>query len=345
MKTVSLLIIVLVCFSAQSKANETLKNMFLTFRTTARVVGGPVAGCAIDAHEFVAVKTIQKVDQAKDEVIKKCAKSFGTGPGQLKYRKGLLLGMDPGKMRKSLNKLEPLDIILVGSTHQVNGELIPGYFQHAAVYVGSYENLIKMGLDKHPAVVKNLAKFKSAKAGKDQHIIIEARADGVVFNDISIILDEDYFGVFRYSELSDKERFDKMKLVMDQEGKGYDFLFDYEDDKEFSCSELPASTFLKDDIAYDDFVKENDMVTPNNIAEILLSDPTKFQSPLLMVGRSVIEPTKSEAGLGTLKHLVSSKNNTLIDSLARVYESEEDLLTKGFGAAIVIGETTKKYIP
>ena len=110
-------------------------------------------------------------------------------------------------MREILNVLEPGDILLRRYSHYLGSVLVPGYFSHAAVYVGD-----------------------------DQ--VIHILGEGITKEDILVFMRCDDMAVLRCTE---PDRRDKViSRAWDQLAKGveYDYDFDTDDSSKFYCTEF-----------------------------------------------------------------------------------------------------------
>lgn len=149
--------------------------------------------------------------------------------------------------KKILKLLEPGDLILTFTAGYMSDVFIPGVFKHGITYVGTPDNrdTIGLSLDKLPPNeqfdVQKLAgdlQRSSLLDGKRADMI-EAVAEGVIFNNLEHIMDThiNRMLVLR-PRLSDKERATFLVEVFSYLGDGYDFRFDFADASMQVCTEV-----------------------------------------------------------------------------------------------------------
>jgi hypothetical protein len=111
------------------------------------------------------------------------------------------------EMREILDLIQPGDILLRRYSHYIGSLLIPGYFSHAAVYVGNNE-------------------------------IIHMLGDGINKEDILIFLRCDDIALLRSKTPELAQRIvQNAKMYLEQEIK-YDYNFKVDDNKKFYCTEF-----------------------------------------------------------------------------------------------------------
>jgi len=129
------------------------------------------------------------------------------------YRGGFVLfgpssyQLKGNEMREILNIIEPGDILLRRYSHYIGSLLIPGYFSHAAVYVGD-------------------------------NSIIHMLGEGITKEDILVFLRCDDIAVLRAKDKMLAETIiTNAKLYLDKRIK-YDYNFDTKSSKKFYCTEF-----------------------------------------------------------------------------------------------------------
>jgi hypothetical protein len=188
--------------------------------------------------------------------------------GDLKvYKHPLFLVYDPGgyqvrggDLRSLLDHLQPGDVLVRGFTAYLDGKLIPGYFSHAALYLG------RVGPEDRPLVPEGArGRFQTG-----EQMVIHAIAEGVLMEDILDFGRCDRLVVLRFprrlaptpgappdagAPLDPDERALRDRLLAGgvdfaeawpvvrrvafaQLGRGYDFEFDFSDVKRLSCTEF-----------------------------------------------------------------------------------------------------------
>lgn len=105
--------------------------------------------------------------------------------------------------------IQPGDIIIRRFEGYIDKWLIPGWFNHAGIYVGEID--------------------------KKNHKVIHAISDGVVVDDLVDFMRTDHMVVLRAPDGNQKEAISRAKAAI---GSEYDFAFDFTDTLRFSCTEL-----------------------------------------------------------------------------------------------------------
>jgi hypothetical protein len=120
-----------------------------------------------------------------------------------------------GKHYRDLNTIiQPGDILIRRFEGYVDKFLIPGWWNHAGLYVGEVN-------------------------GKD-HKVVHAISDGVVVDDLIDFMRTDHMIVLR---AEDWRRGDAIKRAKNAIGSDYDFAFDFNETLRFSCTELISHCF------------------------------------------------------------------------------------------------------
>ncbi|MFK5959348.1 MAG: YiiX/YebB-like N1pC/P60 family cysteine hydrolase [Lutibacter sp.] len=152
-------------------------------------------------------------------------------------RKGELLNNNEF-INTSLKLLQPLDIVLEKTPFRLTDKFIPGYWGHAAIYIGNESQLKGLGVWDNKFVTKY---HKQIKEGK---VIIEAlrrKVECNTFKNFSNI--DDYVHLRLVKELTIEEKRELIIRAFAQIGKKYDFGYDVESSKKIICSELLYITF------------------------------------------------------------------------------------------------------
>jgi uncharacterized protein YycO len=112
--------------------------------------------------------------------------------------------------------------------------LIPGFWGHAAIWIGNEQELKALGIWNHPLVTKYHTPIRQGQ------VIVEALRPGVTMNPLEHFLNIDDMAILRVRNLE----FDadaKAAVILQalrQVGKAYDFNFDVETTDTIVCSEL-----------------------------------------------------------------------------------------------------------
>lgn len=163
---------------------------------------------------------------------------FGNSIGIVEVRKGLLNNDITAEVQLS-SQLKAGDILLEKTPFRLTDKLIPGYWGHVAIWIGSKEELIQLGIWNHPVVKKHHQQIKSSQ------LVAEALRAGVELNSLSQFMNVDDLAVLRKNKLNDKTRAETIIRALRQIGKSYDFNFDIETNDKIVCSELIYVSFTE----------------------------------------------------------------------------------------------------
>jgi len=156
---------------------------------------------------------------------------FGNAVGLVETRKGKLYGRSDvrGKLQRTL---AAGDIVLEKTPFRLTDKLIPGYWGHAAVWIGTEGELKELGIWDDPIVARY---HDQIRAGR---LVAEALRSGVEMNSLEHFLNIDSIGVLRKPGLSRESRARTIIQALRQVGKPYDFNFDVESKERVYCSKL-----------------------------------------------------------------------------------------------------------
>jgi hypothetical protein len=111
------------------------------------------------------------------------------------------------EMRQVMNKLEVGDILLRKHDRYISSWFIPGFYKHAAIFVGKNK-------------------------------IIHATTHDIFEEDILTFLRCDSVAILRIKNLTEEEKNKAIDLARDMIGKGYDFDFGKSKDGKYYCTSL-----------------------------------------------------------------------------------------------------------
>lgn len=218
---------------------------------------------------------------------------FGTVSENIGNTAGLVEGRE-GKLYKDEavtanveSNLRPGDILIERTPFRLTDKLIPGYWGHVAVYVGTKEELLSMGIWDDLNVTYNADSnrtyqddFLNIEDSTNPKAIVEALRDGVQLNSIEHFLNVDDLAIMHDENESESNRIQRIKEVIKQLGKEYDFEYDIDDNSKIVCSELVYITSVYVDWDTESFVGIN-TISPDNVAIISTHDDTVFSIPLM----------------------------------------------------------------
>jgi hypothetical protein len=156
---------------------------------------------------------------------------FGNAVGLVETRKGKLYGRSDvrGKLQQTLMAG---DILLEKTPFRLTDKLIPGYWGHAAVWIGTESELKELGIWDDPIVARYHDQIRESR------LVVEALRSGVEMNNLEHFLNIDSIGILRKPGLSRENRARTIIQALRQVGKPYDFNFDVESKERVYCSKL-----------------------------------------------------------------------------------------------------------
>jgi hypothetical protein len=206
----------------------------------ARAGGSPTLATSLvtkDLNWFVTALN-DGVNDFRVRSLGRLSGQFGNAVGLVETRKGYLYGKRDVRDHVAKN-LKPLDILLEKTPFRLTDAMIPGHWGHAAIWLGTKEDLIKVGLWDHEVIKPHQ---KAIEAG---HNVLEALRSGVEINALEHFLNVDDLLVLRSPRLGADDHKSFLIKAFRQVGKKYDFNFDVETDKEIVCSELIYVVYYK----------------------------------------------------------------------------------------------------
>ena len=161
---------------------------------------------------------------------------FGNAVGLVESRKGKLYRKTvvTGQLHKTL---QAGDILLEKTPFRLTDKLIPGYWGHAAVWVGTEKELRQLGIWDNPLVVRYHEQIRQGRG------VVEALRSGVEMNPLEQFMNIDSVGVLRKPTVNAAERSKVILQALRQVGKPYDFNFDVESKGKVYCSKLVYLTY------------------------------------------------------------------------------------------------------
>ena len=132
----------------------------------------------------------------------------------------------PDKIQNELKALlSPGDVLLTRKEYAVSNYLLPGYWPHAALYLGDTETLQESGLESLPHVQKRWEKLMECDAD-DTSRVLESMKDGVHIRTLQSPYQCDSLLVLR-PQISANEITEAIGRGLHHEGKDFDFNFDF----------------------------------------------------------------------------------------------------------------------
>jgi hypothetical protein len=135
------------------------------------------------------------------------------------------------------NKLKPGDILLERRNWFLSNAFLPGFWPHAALYIGTIDDLRRLGIADHPEVQKRLEEYLAPAPDGEPHTVIESVSEGVIFNSLTESLHADYVAALR-PRLPEDKIGQAIVRAFRHHGKPYDFEFDFFTSDKVVCTEL-----------------------------------------------------------------------------------------------------------
>jgi len=146
--------------------------------------------------------------------------------------------ISPQQLHELRGKLRPGDILIERRNWYLSNAFLPGYWPHAALYVGTAEDLRALGLADDPRVARHLAEFSKPDKLGHAPAVIEAMSEGVVFTSLDYSAGHaDGVAVLR-PRVDDAARREIIARAFDHAGKPYDFDFDFFSSDKLVCTEV-----------------------------------------------------------------------------------------------------------
>ncbi len=147
----------------------------------------------------------------------------------------------PGIVRQLEAHIRPGDVFVVRKEFALTNYFLPGYWPHAALYLGRPEPLAELGLRDHEAAAPRWPLLKRTAASTG-HCVLESMKDGVHLRCWRSPLASDSFVILR-SPLEPQTVITALGRVLAHEGKDYDFDFDFSRSDRLVCTEVVYRAF------------------------------------------------------------------------------------------------------
>lgn len=239
------------------------------------------------------------------------SKVVGNTIGLVRWRDGKMKGKE--SLYETMHAhLQPGDILLEKTPFTLTDKSIPGHFGHAAIYVGTAEQLAAIQALDLPVVSKHL---ESIKAGR---VVVEALRGGVQLDSLRDFMNVDDVAILRPKYLGEEDRRNAVALALGNLGKKYDFNFDVNTTETIVCSELVYIVYPQVDFVTKR-VLTSFSITPDDIAKKAGTDES---DPLELIlfghdGKVVFDQQHDAGGRDLYEKLVKGrvkKNSALVQS-------------------------------
>ena len=165
--------------------------------------------------------------------------------GTLFSNKFVRLGHKPGLpaavAAEFRSLLLPGDVLVTRKEYALTNYFLPGYWPHAALYLGTAEQLNGLGISEEP-VVRARGSQLAALSQNATGVVLESLKDGVHLRTLESPFASDSVIVLR-PKLVDREIARGIARVLAHESKPYDFDFDFRRSDRLVCTEVVYRAF------------------------------------------------------------------------------------------------------
>lgn len=132
--------------------------------------------------------------------------------------------------------LRPGDVLITRKEHALTNYFLPGYWPHAALYLGQGQQLIQLGIAEHANVKPRWLRLLDCDK-REPRRVLEAMKDGVWVRSVTSPFSSDALAVLR-PQLQESDVAEALSRGMFHEGKPYDFDFDFTRSDRLVCTEV-----------------------------------------------------------------------------------------------------------
>lgn len=221
--------------------------------------------------EISSFALVDKVVGFFNKLTNSLSQLFGNIAGSIQWRKGFLFKSETA-YELFAPDLRPMDVLLEKSPFVLTDKFIPGHFGHVALYLGTKEQLLEIGMWNHPDIVPYQDEIENGK------VILEAVRSGVRLNTVEGFMNIDEVTVVRKNDVMANPQlvYEQIKRGMDQLGKDYDFNFDISTLDKVVCSELLY--IIYGNVNWPTHYRlGRPTITPDDIAEVIFQKNTRFK--------------------------------------------------------------------
>ena len=223
------------------RAHFIIQNSYLYNNFRERKIGGVAHDIGLIIASRIKISTKAKIDflnYVGNSIIYYGSKLFGNIVGGFQKRRGILY-KDADFLDNVESKWKPMDVLLEKTPFRLTDNFIPGFWGHAAIYIGTREDLEEMGIWNHELVQQYAKEISKGR------YIVEALRDKVQMNTLEHFSDIDDFALLRLrAPLTKEKTAEHILRALSHVGKKYDFSFDVETGDTIVCSELHYRTYI-----------------------------------------------------------------------------------------------------
>lgn len=139
-------------------------------------------------------------------------------------------------VRSVANTIRPGDVVVVRKEYALTNYFLPGFWPHAALYLGQPDELERRGLRNHEEASTRWSELTRA-AQQSGRCVLESMKDGVLLRCWSSPLASDSLVLLR-PQLDEDTITEALARALVHEGKNYDFDFDFSRSDRLVCTEV-----------------------------------------------------------------------------------------------------------
>ena len=227
---------------------------------------GPVARNALEQDVDLAAKELSRrpaqiADYALDVLEQQAFDAWLPVQRELAVRASHIrasrqeYAITPAQIAAYRDRLQPGDIVLERRTWHMTNVGIPGFWTHAALYLGTLAQM-QADFDGLPTLAGRsigaylelyypqvLRQLQRADADGHRHCMIEAKRSGIILTSLQRSGNADYLAVMRPIGMTAASRLRVVLAALAHYGKPYDYNFDFASDNALVCSELVCKAY------------------------------------------------------------------------------------------------------
>jgi hypothetical protein len=198
----------------------------------------------VDRSQYAAARLRVRMDEARrglrqdllGRAIYGLVKLAGCVSSGIYTRPGHRPDLPPAVREQLRPLLRPGDVFITRKEHAMTNYFLPGFWPHAALYLGDSDMLSQLGIAEHEHVRPRWARLLAADPQEPRRVL-EALKDGVGIRSVDSPLSSDALLVLR-PRLAASDIAQALARGLFHEGKPYDFDFDFTRSDRLVCTEV-----------------------------------------------------------------------------------------------------------
>ena len=197
------------------------------------------------AKARMKVRAQQLVSKVKRDLLSRAMYGLQKTVSRLLSEKYIRSGHTPGLPTAVYTEiaglLQPGDVLITRKEYALTNYFLPGYWPHAAFYIGDSQHFEQVGIKDHAEVQPRWQRLLDCDALEPRRVL-EALKDGVRLRSLTCPLGSDAVAVIR-PRLEQGEIANAITRGIFHEGKPYDFDFDFSRSDRLVCTEVVYRAF------------------------------------------------------------------------------------------------------